>query len=115
MQTYGEADIALDTFPYNGTTTTLDALWMGVPVITLAGDRHASRVGISILSAVDMAELATRTPDEYVAAAAELAINPSKLEQLRCGLRGRLASSPLTDGSAFTADLENVYLELLKR
>jgi protein O-GlcNAc transferase len=115
MQTYGEADIALDTFPYNGTTTTLDALWMGVPVITLAGDRHASRVGLSILSAVDLTELATRTPDEYVAAAAELAINTRKLEQLRSGLRERLASSPLTDGSAFTADLENVYWELLKR
>ncbi len=114
MEAYGEADIALDTFPYNGTTTTLDALWMGVPVITLAGDRHASRVGLSILSTVELTEFAARTPDEYVAAAIALAGNPDKLEQLRGSLRERLASSPLTDGGAFTADLENAYLEMLE-
>jgi protein O-GlcNAc transferase len=114
METYGEADVALDTFPYNGTTTTLDALWMGVPVITLAGDRHASRVGLSILSAVELTEFAARTPDEYVAAAVELAVNPGKVEQLRGSLRERLASSPLTDGGSFTAELENAYLEMWK-
>jgi predicted O-linked N-acetylglucosamine transferase (SPINDLY family) len=114
METYSDADIALDTFPYNGTTTTLDALWMGVPVITLAGDRHASRVGLSILSTLELAELATRTPDEYVATAVELAANPGKIEDLRGSLRERLASSPLTDGGSFTAALENVYLEMWK-
>ena len=112
MEAYGEADIALDTFPYNGTTTTLDALWMGVPVISLAGDRHASRVGLSILSTVGLTEFATRTPDQYVAAAVELAGNPDKLDLLHRSLRERLAGSPLTDGRRFTAALEEAYLEI---
>ncbi len=110
MEAYGEADVALDTFPYNGTTTTLDALWMGVPVITLAGDRHASRVGLSILSTLGLTEFAAQTPDQYVAAAVQLAGDPGKLEQLR----ERLASSPLTDGRGFTADLEEAYLQIWK-
>ncbi len=67
MEAYGDADVALDTFPYNGTTTTFDALWMGVPVITLAGDRHASRVGLSILSTLGLTEFAAQTSDQYVA------------------------------------------------
>lgn len=112
METYGEADIALDTFPYNGTTTTLDALWMGVPVISLAGDRHASRVGLSILSTVGLTEFATQTPDQYVAAAVELAGDPDKLGLLHRSLRERLAGSPLTDGRRFTAALEEAYLEI---
>jgi predicted O-linked N-acetylglucosamine transferase (SPINDLY family) len=112
MEAYGEADIALDTFPYHGTTTTLDALWMGVPVITLAGDRHASRVGLSILSTIGLSEFAVRTPDQYIAAAVELAGNGDKLERLRGSLRQRLASSPLTDGRSFTAALEDAYLRI---
>ena len=71
-------------------------------------------MGLSILSAVELTEFAARTPDEYVAAAVELAVNPGKVEQLRGSLRERLASSPLTDGGSFTAELENAYLEMWK-
>ncbi len=114
MEAYGEVDIALDTFPYHGTTTTLDALWMGVPVITLAGDRHASRVGASILTALGLTEFVARTPDEYVSAAAQLAGNADKLDKLGRSLRRRLTASSLTDGPGFTVRLEAAYLNMLQ-
>jgi predicted O-linked N-acetylglucosamine transferase (SPINDLY family) len=113
MEAYSEVDIALDTFPYHGTTTTLDALWMGVPVITLAGDRHAARVGASILSVLGLADFVARTPDEYAAAAVRLSGDAERLEDLGRALRQRLASSPLTDGRGFTANLEAAYLKML--
>jgi predicted O-linked N-acetylglucosamine transferase (SPINDLY family) len=113
MLTYGMVDIALDTFPYHGTTTTMEALWMGVPVVTLAGDRHASRVGVSILSALGLADLVAPTPDAYVAAAVRLARDAPGLERLAADLRPRLASSALTDGARFTAHLERAYREML--
>ena len=112
MDAYAQMDISLDTFPYHGTTTTLDALWMGVPVVTLAGDRHASRVGLSILAAVGLTELVAHSADEYVAIAVGLAGEPAKLEDLRRGLRVRLAESALTNGKAFTADLEQAYRDM---
>jgi len=112
MAAYEEADVALDTFPYNGTTTTLDALWMGVPVVTLAGDRHASRVGLSILSTVGLFECIAKTPEEYVAAAVGLAGNVDRLDLLHRSLRERLQHSPLMDGRRFTADLEEAYLQM---
>ncbi len=115
MEAYGEVDVALDTFPYHGTTTTLDALWMGVPVITLAGDRHASRVGVSILSTLRLTELVAQTPDQYLDAAIELAGDVEKLERLRASLRERLAGSALTDGRRFTANLEAAYLQMLNK
>ena len=115
METYGQVDIALDTFPYHGTTTTLDALWMGVPVITLAGDRHASRVGVSILSTLGLTELVAQTGDEYVAAAVELSRDADRLDRLSRSLRERLKNSPLTDGLGFTAGLEAAYLEMWRR
>jgi protein O-GlcNAc transferase len=110
MDAYGEVDIALDAFPYHGTTTTLDALWMGVPVISLAGDRHASRVGLSILACLELTELIACSPDEYVATAVQLAADEPRLEQLRKTLRTRLAESALTDGKGFTARLEQAFL-----
>src|SRR5678815_3324539 len=73
LATYARIDIALDTFPYNGTTTTCEALWMGVPVVTVAGDRHASRVGASLLSAAGLGELVGGSVDEYITIAAGLA------------------------------------------
>ncbi len=111
MDAYAEVDIALDTFPYHGTTTTLDALWMGVPVITLAGDRHASRVGLSILACLELTELIAYSPEDYVATALRLAADTPRLEQLRKTLRTRLAESPLTDAKGFTARLEEAYLQ----
>jgi predicted O-linked N-acetylglucosamine transferase (SPINDLY family) len=112
LQTYGNADIALDTFPYNGTTTTMEALWMGVPVVTLAGDRHASRVGASILSTLDLADWVADSADEYVNIATRLAADVQALDTLRQSLRLQLSRSPLTDGARFTAHLEQAYLQM---
>jgi predicted O-linked N-acetylglucosamine transferase (SPINDLY family) len=112
LATYGQIDIALDSFPYNGTTTTMEALWMGVPVVTLAGDRHASRVGASILRSLGLADYVAQTEDQYVEIAARLAAVPTTLGALRQSLRSRLSQSPMTDGSRFTAHLEQAYREM---
>lgn len=76
-------DISLDTFPYNGTTTSCESLWMGVPVVTLLGDRHASRVGGSILTRLDMEYIIARSEDEYVEIAVRLAEDKKLLQALR--------------------------------
>ena len=112
MLAYRDVDIALDPFPYHGTTTTLDALWMGVPVISLAGDRHCARVGLSILTCLGLEQLVARSPEEYVQAAARLAADPAGLEELGQTLRARVATSPLTDGLRFTNALERAYLQM---
>jgi predicted O-linked N-acetylglucosamine transferase (SPINDLY family) len=109
LRRYAEIDIALDTFPYHGTTTTCEALWMGVPVVTLAGRTHVSRVGVSLLSRVGLRELITDTPEAYVQKALQLAADPQHLAELRAELRSRLRSSPLLDVAAFTAGLEDAY------
>jgi predicted O-linked N-acetylglucosamine transferase (SPINDLY family) len=109
LELYNRIDIALDTFPYNGTTTTCEALYMGVPVITLAGDTHASRVGVSLLSNVGLPELIATTPEEYVAKAVDLARNLEKLQSLRKSLRDMMSRSPLTDAKKFTHHLEEAY------
>jgi predicted O-linked N-acetylglucosamine transferase (SPINDLY family) len=98
---YHDIDIALDTFPYAGTTTTCDTLWMGVPVVTLAGATHVSRVGVSLLKAVGLAELVARDADDYVRIAAELAADRDRLAALRQGLRERMARSPLVDAAGY--------------
>ncbi len=100
---YHRLDIALDTFPYNGTTTTCEALWMGVPVVTLAGSIHAGRVGASLLSAAGMPDLIARSEDDYVSIAAGLARNSSSLAEVRATMRRRLAGSPLMDGPRHAA------------
>ncbi len=115
LAVYGEVDIALDAFPYAGTTTTCEALWMGVPVITLVGRTHASRVGLSLLSAVGLAELAKASLPEYVAAAVSLAGEPDRLGELRAGLRERMGASPLTDGRRFVRRLEEAYRAMWRR
>ncbi len=101
LLSYQKVDIALDTFPYHGVTTTCEALLMGVPVITLLGDSHRSRVGGSILSAAGVPELITRTPDEYVQSALALARDRSRLTQYRTTLRERTLASTLMDGPGF--------------
>ena len=110
---YGRVDIALDTFPYNGTTTSCEALWMGVPVLTLAGTRHAARTGMSILTNCGLAHLVAQSADEYLSIACELARDPDLLQQLRLGLRGRMAASPLMDGAEVTRELEAAFLRIL--
>ncbi len=97
---YRHLDVALDTFPYGGTTTTCEALWMGRPVVTLAGDRHASRVGASILHAIGRPEWVAQGPEDFVRIAAELAADRSGLGRESLGLRDRLKASALFDHRA---------------
>jgi protein O-GlcNAc transferase len=112
---YNKIDVALDTFPYNGTTTTCEALWMGVPVVTLAGNRHAGRVGVSLLNQVCLPELIANSTEQYRKIAAELAGNLDRLAVLKFSLRERVANSPLCDGKTFTRQLEQAYREMWER
>lgn len=106
LSLYSMIDVALDPFPYHGTTTTLEALHMGVPVVTLAGDRHAARVGVSLLRTMDLHECVAEDVDDYVAKAAALARDPARLASLRSTLRARLARSDLCDAPAHARRLE---------
>jgi predicted O-linked N-acetylglucosamine transferase (SPINDLY family) len=112
---YGEIDIALDPFPYNGTTTTCEALWMGTPVITLCGDRHAARVGASLLTHVGRPEWIARTTDEYVRIAASLAADRAALGALRSGLRAALQASPVCDRTRFAQAIEAAFRSAWRR
>ena len=112
FELYNNIDIALDTYPYNGTTTTCQALLMGVPVITLTGEHHASRVGLDILSRLDMQFFSAQSPEEYVKKAIALASNPESLAQIRATLRQRLAASPLCNYGLITDDIENAYRQM---
>jgi predicted O-linked N-acetylglucosamine transferase (SPINDLY family) len=112
LELYGAIDIGLDPFPYNGVTTTCEALWMGVPVITLAGDRHAGRVGASILDNVGLTDFIAQDIDGYIQLAVEMAANPTYLQEIRRGLRKRMLDSPLCDGSSFANDIEKAYQEM---
>lgn len=107
LDAYKVIDIALDTFPYNGTTTTCEALWMGVPVVSRVGDKHVARVGLSLLSAVGLLDLAVQSDEGFVAAAAGLAGEVGKLIELRRSLRGRMAASALCDAVGFTRRYES--------
>jgi predicted O-linked N-acetylglucosamine transferase (SPINDLY family) len=110
---YHDVDIALDTFPYNGTTTTFEALWMGVPVVTLSGDRHASRVGADILTRLDLSAMISFSTDEYLAIAQGLANDTQKLSLLRSELRNRLARSSLCDAQLFARGVEEAFRSML--
>ena len=112
LELYNAVDIALDTFPYNGTTTTFQSLLMGVPVITLAGDRHASRVGLDILTRLEMEFFAAKTPQEYIKKAVALAMKPDALNQIRATMRQRLATSPFCNSKLITADIEQTYRQM---
>lgn len=109
---YARVDIALDTFPYNGTTTTCEALWQGVPVITRRGDRHAARVGASILEAVGLGELVAADDDSFVRLAAKLASDTAGLASMRAGMRDRLSRSPLLDAAGHARAVESAIRTL---
>ncbi|HWR39335.1 MAG TPA: tetratricopeptide repeat protein [Patescibacteria group bacterium] len=115
LSRYHQIDIALDTYPYHGTTTTCDALWMGVPVVTLAGGTHVSRVGASLLTVAGLADWIAANEGEYIAIAAAKAADLKALAELRSGLRKQLASSPLTDACRFTAALETALKQVSGR
>ena len=109
---YHDLDIGLDPFPYNGTTTTCEALWMGVPVVTLAGQAHAGRVGVSQMTNLGLPELIAGSHGDYVAIARRLAEDLDALASLRRGLRMCFAASPLMAHERFTRNLERAYLEI---
>ena len=109
LERYGGMDIALDSFPYNGTTTTCEALWMGVPVVTLAGSVHAGRVTASQLMSIGLKELIAHSPREYVDVACSLARDLDYLRELRFTMRDRMLSSPLMNARALTENLEQAY------
>lgn len=109
---FGSVDIALDPFPYNGGSTTLDALWMGVPVVTLAGRLAVQRDGASILSAAGLAEFVAHTPEQYLKIALFLAAVSPRTPELRAEVRRTLAASPIMDETGFVRDLENAYRDM---
>lgn len=112
MKLLERSDMTLDPFPFNGGTTTCHSLWMGAPVITLAGDRHASRMGLSMMHCIGLPEFVAKTPDEYVQIAVHFANDLSRLSEIRKGMRQRLTNSPLLDGAAYTRHLENAYRQV---
>ncbi|MEM9007662.1 MAG: tetratricopeptide repeat protein, partial [Cyanobacteria bacterium P01_F01_bin.86] len=109
---YNQIDIALDTFPYHGTTTTCEALWMGVPVITLAGQTHVSRVGVSLLASIGFPELIAESAEAYVQTAIALANDLDRLQHLRTVLRDRVQAAPLTNAHLITQSIENAYRKM---
>ncbi len=115
LAAYDRVDVALDPFPYNGTTTTCEALWMGVPVIALAGDRHSGRVGLDLLTRVGLPQLAQPTPEAYGRKAVELASDRAALADLRQGLRARMRASPLCDQKRFTREFEAALRQMWRQ
>ena len=112
LRTLRRIDIALDPFPYGGGISTCDALWMGVPVVTLSGETAVGRGGRSILSTIGLPELIAETPERYVAIAVSLAAELARLSELRSGLRDRMESSPLRDAGGFARDMEAAWRDI---
>jgi len=115
MQCYHMMDLSLDTFPYAGTTTTCEALWMGVPVITLTGKSHANNVGASLLSAIGCGEWIANTKEAYIRKAVELASDTEALKLWRTTLREKMKASTLCNGPQFTRNIEEVYQRLFEK
>jgi protein O-GlcNAc transferase len=112
LASYQTVDIILDTFPYHGTTTTAEALWMGLPVITLAGTTHVSRVGVSMLTNIGLPELIAHSENQYIQIAVELAHDLPRLNRLRSTLRQRMQQSPLMDAPRFARNIESAYRQM---
>ena len=114
LAVYRDIDIGLDPMPYNGTTTTCEALWMGVPVISVAGDCHRARVGASILHHAGLTELIVKDETALLAKIKSLTDEPDQLNALRTGLRQRLLDSPLCDEKGFARQIEDAYESMLR-
>jgi len=112
MSEYGDVDIALDPMPYNGGTTTLQALWMGVPVVTLAGGNYVGRMGASFMNTLGHPDWVASDEDEYVEAAVGLARNCVTLRSGRALLREQMATSPLCDIKAYVAHMETLFCRM---
>lgn len=115
LQGYHRIDLGLDSFPYNGHTTSLDSFWMGVPVVTLMGQTVVSRAGFCLLSNLRMEELVARTPDQFVAIATALGKDLQRLQALRSTLRKRMEQSPLMDAPRFARNIEAAYRQMWRR
>lgn len=112
LEVFQKIDIALDPFPYNGGTTTCEALWMGIPVLTLPGSLIVSRIGLSILSSVGLPELVADSAEDFVRLAANLAGDLPRLAELRATLRERMKASPFMDGERFAMAVEQGYRKM---
>jgi predicted O-linked N-acetylglucosamine transferase (SPINDLY family) len=112
---YHRIDVCLDTFPYNGHTTSLDAMWMGVPVVTLVGKTVVGRAGLCQAMNLGLPELVATSPDDYVERAVELTRDLPRLSDLRGTLRGRMEKSPLMDAPRFAKNLEAAYRDVWRR
>jgi predicted O-linked N-acetylglucosamine transferase (SPINDLY family) len=110
-----QADLFLDTFPYNAHTTASDALWAGLPLLTLMGESFASRVAASLLTAIDLPELITNSQEDYESLAIELATNPAKLKEIKTKLESNRLTTPLFDTPRFTKHLEDAYTKIYER
>ena len=113
LAVYNEVDIALDSYPYHGTTTTCEALAAGVPVVSLAGSSHVARVGVSLLNAVGLSDLVAEQREDYIALAVKLAADRERLQQLRTSLGERMKTSVLGDAVGFTRKLEGCYRQMV--
>lgn len=108
-ETYNRVDIALDPFPYNGATTSVEGLWMGVPFVALKGDRLVAHMGESILATMGMPEWIAADADDYVAKATAFAADLAALADVRASLRPRLLASPICDAQRFARNLEEAF------
>jgi predicted O-linked N-acetylglucosamine transferase (SPINDLY family) len=115
LESYAQVDVALDTYPYCGGNTSAEALWQGVPVVTLTGDRFATAYGAAVLVASGLGELVATTPDEYVSLAAELALDPSRLAYYRDHLRTMVMTHGFSNAETFTASIDDAYLDMMSR
>jgi len=114
LSKYNQVDIHLDTYPYNGTTTTLEAMWMGVPTVTWTGESHRSRVGNSIMSNLGLADYIAHTKEEYIDLAVSKANDLDVLRTVRAESRARISESAIMDNKGFVKELENFYRRSMK-
>jgi predicted O-linked N-acetylglucosamine transferase (SPINDLY family) len=116
LETYGQIDVALDTFPYSGGTTTTEAIWQGVPVVAFHGDRWEARISASILRSANLSNFVGQGLDEYVSTAIHLAQSPDRrrfLGELRRNMRSWLRQSPVCDTAAFALEMERIYRRMV--